>query len=261
MDDYTSDTWVPSTDAPFDPAFILISNDFAWEGVPESKSASFCGNVPLRGINKRTGLPVSFTVPCGTLFHQPCAEAKVISKLQMMHARVALSRSCFFAVVRTVEFRKDRLSDRRYRLAKKLDRLVWYVWVQRADGWTYIFASDPLTGRKEPLTFYESEKLLPIVANAMMLPGVLRIQPSRAGLSVDDHDDHGDDEVEYLGFAGDVMYRRAVRIAAEIALERYGIEVDLLAPTRLDGGVTPEQWIDCMQQAWARVRSSASTGP
>jgi hypothetical protein len=259
MKDHTTGTSVPSARAPFDPASILISSDFAWEGVPESKSALFCGNVPLRGINRRTGLPVSFTVPCGTFFHQPCAEAKVLSKLQMMHTRVALSRSCFFAVVKTAEFRKDRLSDRRYRLAKKLDRPVWYVWVQRADGWTYIFASDPLIGRKEPLTFYESQNLLPIVANAMILPGVLRIQPSRAGLSVDDHDDHGDDEVEYLGFAGDVMYRRAVRIAAEIALERYSIEVDLLAPTRLDGGVTPDQWIDCMQEAWPRARRS--TGP
>jgi hypothetical protein len=260
MDDYTSDTWVPSTDAPFDPAFILISNDFAWEGVPESKSASFCGNVPLRGINKRTGLPVSFTVPCGTLFHQPCAEAKVISKLQMMHARVALSDSCFFAVVNTSEFVQGRLSDRRYRLAKRLDRPVWYIWVRRADGLTYIFASDALTGRKEPLTFFETDDPLPIVANAMMLPGVLRIQGSRSGSLNDDHDDQHDVDVEYFGFAGDVMYRRAVRIASEIALERYGIEVDPLAPTRLDGGVTPSQWVDCMQEAWPRARSSKGPG-
>jgi hypothetical protein len=256
MNDYTTGTSVPSERAPFDPASLLMSDDFAWEGVPESKSASFCGNVPLRGINKRTGLPVSFTVPCGTYSHQPCAEAKVALKLMLMQGRVRLSGGYFFALMRTADLTRNLVAGRRYTLGKKLDYPVWYLRVDRTDGWTFFFASDALGGRKEPSMFYKLEDPLPVVAGAMKLPGVLRIQGSQSGRS---DDGHGDVEVEYLGFAGEAVYGHVVRIAAEIVLERYGIEVDMLAPTRLDGGVTPEQWIDCMQEAWTRVRGS--TGP
>jgi hypothetical protein len=237
----------------------LISNDFAWEGVVETSSAKFCGNVPIRGIEKTTGRNVAYPVRCDTLFHQPCAEAKVTGRLRLLSFVAHKSPTWYFAVVKTSNLGRNLLADRRYRLEKKLGRPVRYMSVNRVGGTTFIFASDPLTGRKEPTAFYPTDDLLRLAAEALSLPGVLRVQTSRWGIGGDD-DDHADDEIKYLGFAGDVRFRAVERIAAEIALERYGAVVDPLAPTRLEGGLTPEQRIECMAAAWDRGRTPPNSG-
>jgi hypothetical protein len=252
----------PSTPKPhdwLDPASLLISDDFAWEGVPESKSAEFCGNVPIRGIEVATGRNVAYPVRCDTNFHQPCAEKKIRSRLSQLGLAPRSSAPCFFAAVKTSDLGRNIVADRRYRRAKKLKRDVWYLRVDRVGGTTFIFASDPLTGRKEPTEFYPTEDVVRLAAEAMSLPGVLRTHMSRRRTDVDD-DDHADDEIKYLGFSGDVRFRTVERIAAETAKKRYGIDVDLLAPTRLDGGLTPEQWIECMVEAWGQVRKPPKGG-
>jgi hypothetical protein len=252
----------PSTPKPhdrIDPASLLISDDFAWEGVPESKSAEFCGNVPIRGIEVATGRNVAYPVRCGTNFHQPCAEKKIRTRLRQLGLAARISAPCFFAAVRTADLGRNILADRRYRRAKKLKRDVWYLRVDRVGGTTFVFSSDPLTGTKEPTEFYPTEDVLHLAAEAMSLPGVLRTHMSRRRTHGDD-DDHADDEIKYLGFSGDVRFRTVERIAAGIALEEFGVVVDPLAPTRLDGGLTPEQWIECMFVAWGRGRTSPSKG-
>jgi hypothetical protein len=258
MNDDSNNPSTPKPHDQIDPASLLISDDFAWEGVFETKSATFCGNVPIRGIEIATGRNVAYVVPCGTNFHQPCAERKVKNRLRQLGLAVTSSAPCFFTAARTADLGRNILADRRYRRAKKLKRDVWYLRVDRVGGTTFIFASDPLTGRKEPTEFYPTEDVVRLAAEAMSLPGVLRTHMSRSHAEGDD--DHADDEIKYLGFSGDVRFRTVERIAAEIAKKRYGIDVDLLAPTRLDGGLTPEQWIECMGEAWDQARKPPKSG-
>ena len=188
---------------PFDPGSLLSSDSVAWEGVAETSSAKFCGNVPIRGIERTTGRNVAYPVRCDTLFHQPCAEAKIMGKLRLLSFAAHKSPTWHFAVVETSNLARNILADRRYHLAKKLDRPVRYMRVDRVGGTTFILASDPLTGRKEPTAFYPTDDLLRLAAEALSLPGVLRIQTSRWGL--DDNDD-ADDDVVCLGFVGDARY-------------------------------------------------------
>jgi hypothetical protein len=247
----------PSTPKPhdrFDPASLLISNPFAWEGVPESKSAASCGRTYRWGMRLSTGLDICVPTRCRTWWHQPCAEFLAETTLELIHYVVGSTGGAYFAVIKTSDLRENLISGRRYTKEKKLDRSVWYRQINREDGATFIIASDPLNGRYEPTVFHRVDDPVALAAGALALPGVIRVDGSRKG---GDDRDGSDEDTVMFGAAGKVFHARVQRLAADIARERYGVDVNPLAGAAADGPITSKQWAVCMEEAWVKERAKA----
>ncbi len=247
----------PSTSQPpdrFDPASLLISNAFAWEGVPESKSAASCGKTYRWGMRLSTGLDICTPTRCRTWWHQPCAESLARATLTVIHNAVSITGDAYLAVIKTSDLRNNLIAGRRHAKEDKLGRWVWYRQINRKDGTTFIIASDPLTGRYEPNSFHRLDDPLAVAAGALALPGVIRVDGSRK----DGDDRHGSNEDTVIfGASGKVFHARVQRLAADIARERLGVDVNPFEGAAADGLITSEQWADLMQEAWDQEKAKA----
>lgn len=241
-----------STSPPPDFRALLRSDDFAWEGVPETKSALSCGKTFIWGFNKRTGLDVCVPIEsCGTWWHQKCAEKRAIAILEDIYRRAAITGGAYFAVVKTSELKGNMIADRKYRKQKKMGRPVSYSTIHRDNGTTFVIASDPLTGRDKPTVFHPALDLMSVAVAALSLPGVVRVDHSR---SRGRDDDPSDENVVIFGGAGAGFHQRVKGLAADMAQDRHGVEVDPHAGAAADGEITSDEWLLCLQEGWDRLK-------
>jgi hypothetical protein len=246
---------MPWTDGKPDFWALLRSDDFAWEGVPETKSALSCGKTFIWGFNKRTGLDMCIPIEsCGTWWHQPHAEQRAIAILADIYRSIEITGSAYFAVIETAELKGNLIADRKHRKQKKVDRPVWYKTIQRDNGTTFVFASDPLTGRDEPSTFFEAVDPMSIAAAALTLPGVTRVDGSRRAAQ---DDELSDEDLLVFGASGQGFHRWVKRVAAKIANDRYGVEVSPLAGGSADGEITSDEWAPCLQESWDQLKKES----
>jgi hypothetical protein len=255
MQNHNTSQQGPSTISLPDLRALFRSDDIAWEGVPETKSALSCGKTFIWGFNKGTGLDVRIPIEsCGTWWHQRCAEKYAIAILADISRRVGGAAGAYFAVVRTSELKGNLIADRKYRKQKNLGRPVWYFTIHRFDGTTFVISSDPLSGRDEPTVFHDVADIMPVAAAALSLPGVVRVDHSR---KKGRDDGPSDEDVVIFGGAGAAFHRRVKVAAADVAHDAYGVDVDPLAGPAADGRITSDEWVFCFQQAWDRLKTES----
>lgn len=260
---------------------LLISSKERWAQAPPPRFVDACDNLRCYGVNLATGAEASVPVQCHSWDHQSCAEEHAVKELRIFDGLIAGYGVVFYAKVLVDEFRPARLSDRRSRLAKKVGR-VWYRWCRRSDGWVWVIASHPLTGRDEPRLFVATQFPLRLAAVALRQPGVRRVDGSRvskasAELRRERQLDAGQDDdeesgvepdgpketveeeadrspsIKWIGSASHARWEETKERAAAYAERRFGVEVNPAYPVVIGSGFTAEQWAECLAYARSRM--------
>jgi hypothetical protein len=254
---------------------LLISRDEAWEQAPAPKFADACDSLLVYGVYLNTGDTASIPVRCHSWDHRRCAEQHALRELRELQRVFGASGGAYYAKVPIDDFVSARLCDRRYELAKT-EGVVWYRWYRRDDGTVWVIASHPLGGRKPPAEFRRTDSPLKVAAVALRQPGVkradgsnlARVPSAESGIDETDDEDETDSgdphveedaveedavevdegsQVEWIGTANEERWEATQRAAAVEAMDRYGVEVDPRHAVTLGGGITPEEWAECLK--------------
>lgn len=236
---------------------LMISVSDMWDTAPDAHHGALCNRLRVYGIYRGRVDLSSVTVRCKMWDHRECAETRVRDELTLVRCLLGEASTAFFAIVPVADFASDRISKRRYERAKA-GGSVWYRWYVRNDGFVWVIASHPLTGRKAPEVFHETDAPMRWVAAALRLPGVIRADGSNVGQRTSDDDSH-DEEFEnqtvgnvyvYLGRATPSEKEELLRAAVAEVGHRFGIEIDILDPVKSNGGITWDQWAQSLKVVW-----------
>ncbi len=223
---------------------LLISDDDGWNQQSPTKSALGCGSGQKLGVSRRNGDLITFSPPCRSYGHRPCAEAQVRKHLGTIGRNLGGGRSGWVAVVEEDDFDKDLLKDRlyRYRLKHRDDLWAWYRVVKRSDGTRWILSTVPLGGRLPPVSMEPVDDLLVFAADALRLPGVAGfrgtwwpIKPPKSG-STDLH--------SFGSVTSETKEAFLVATAKEVE-QRFGVRIDPMEPLEYGNGITVDQFIEC----------------
>ena len=276
----------PPTDSgrlSIDAADLLVSSQSGWDAAPAPKFADACDSLRVYGVYLDNGVTTSNPVKCNSWDDQPCAEKHAIEELGKFINLLAGAEVAFHARVPVTEFVPRRLSDRRNRWQGKVGR-VWYRWYRRADGKVWVIASHPLGGRDEPRVFTQTNNPLRFAAVALRQPGVRRVDGSsvkkaqrelveslRAAaknveesdsaesdtddperVEVEAEDDNGP-KVKWFKPSSHDRWEERTEVAAVVAKELYGVDVNPAYPVVSGSGFTVEQWVECLKVAESRM--------
>ena len=123
-----------------------------WEAVPMSRTAGFCGQMPIRAASHVDGSLFSMkSGPCDGWTHQECAEARANELFDHLKLRWLPLRSVYLT-----SFPTDKRTFDRIRQRPKRDGADYrWVWVKRSIGMTYYLATSPRPGREIPTDWVE----------------------------------------------------------------------------------------------------------